>query len=89
MIVTIPRGWRLASTKSSRICRKPTSTYRGRGLLRGRRVIPVTVSKGSPRHAVLALTPFLRPHRAGPFLSRNLLQRLGLATGSRLWRRGH
>ena len=88
-ITTTPRGWRLASTKSSRARRKPTSTSREWEPLRGRRVGPVMVYRGSPHHVVLAPTPLLCPRRVGPFLGPNLLPHLGWATGLRLWRRGH
>ena len=59
------------------------------GALRGRRADPATAIRGSPHRAVLAPTPLRRLRRIGPFLAPNLLPRLGRATGSRLWRRGH
>ena len=89
MIATTPRGWRLALTKFSRARRKPTSTSRGRELLRGRRADPTMVNGGSLHRAALAPTPLLCPRWVGPFLGPNLLPHLGRATGLRLRRRGH
>ena len=89
MIAMTPRGWRLASTKSSRAHHKLMSTPRRREPLRGRRACLVTANRGSPRRAVLAPTPLQCLRRVGPFLGPSLLPHLGRATRLRLWRRGH
>jgi len=78
-IAMTPRGWQLAWTKSSRARHRPTSTFRGRGPLRGRQAGPVTINKGSPLHAALAPIPPLCLRRVGPSPARNLLLCLGRA----------
>jgi len=84
-VATILRGWWLVLTESSRARHKPTSTSHGREPLRGRRVGPTMVNRGSHHRAVLVPTPLLCPCRVGPFLGPNLLPLLGRATEFRLW----
>ena len=55
---------------------RPTSTFHGRGPLRGHQAGPVTINEGSPLRTTLALIPPLCLRRVGPSPARNLLLRL-------------
>jgi len=84
----IPRGWRLASTGSYDVYRRPTSLRRVRGLRKGHKA--VTVMGAKRRHLLTAHVPIrpLPPPRVGPPFRHNLPKLLALAIGSRPLERG-
>ena len=87
-VATTLRGWRPASTGSSRARRKPTSPSRGQEPLREHRAGPAMANRGSLLHAVLASTTLQRLRRVGPSPALNLLLHLRQVTELSLWRQG-